>query len=153
MEQEEEYRKYLHRKVPYRGENGESKVGNYTEVVPMFEKEQEDILKTIPSIKLKDLIAHFLSKEEFEKVQAIRALHQLEPTWEPHLADKVAIVSFARSGNTLNRAYMEKFTGIITGSGSGFTTLMGQDLFKNGLYGECLHDLRVWCIKTHYPEI
>jgi len=61
--------------VPYRGENGVMHKKPKKEVLDMFNKEQEEILKTIPSIKLQDLISHLLSKDDFEKVEATRSQH------------------------------------------------------------------------------
>jgi len=76
MANDKEYRNQIHNtKVSYRCENGEVMKGSYLDVLSKFEKEQEDILKTIPSITLKDLTAHLLSKDDFEKVEAIRVQH------------------------------------------------------------------------------
>jgi len=76
MARDIEYRKKrIDSITSYRDENGEVLKGTCSDVILKFEKEQEDILKTIPSITLKDLTAHLLSKDDFEKVEAIRVQH------------------------------------------------------------------------------
>ena len=60
--------------------------------------------------------------------------------------------SYPRSGNTLLRAYLEKITGLVSGSDCDITKKLNQALMHMGLAGEGLVDKRVWVIKTHYPE-
>eukprot|EP00350_Pseudokeronopsis_sp_OXSARD2_P012235 CAMPEP_0170565760 /NCGR_PEP_ID=MMETSP0211-20121228/79390_1 /TAXON_ID=311385 /ORGANISM="Pseudokeronopsis sp., Strain OXSARD2" /LENGTH=121 /DNA_ID=CAMNT_0010886721 /DNA_START=1100 /DNA_END=1466 /DNA_ORIENTATION=- len=58
MARDIEYRKKrIDSITSYRDENGEVLKGTCSDVILKFEKEQEDILKTIPSITLKDLIS------------------------------------------------------------------------------------------------
>ena len=65
--------------------------------------------------------------------------------------NQVAFASFARSGNTFLRRFLEQITGIYTGSD------MRVEFTKNvqfmGLDGEGagLDDNLVWITKTHYP--
>ena len=60
--------------------------------------------------------------------------------------------SYPRSGNTLLRSYLEKITGLVTGSDTNTSQTLNKALFTAGLEGEGLVDKRVWIIKTHYPE-
>ena len=60
--------------------------------------------------------------------------------------------SYARSGNTLLRSYLEKITGLATGSDTDISQSLNKALLTAGLQGEGLVDKRVWIIKTHYPE-
>lgn len=62
------------------------------------------------------------------------------------------ISSYPRSGNTLLRGYLEKVTGLVTGSDTDTSHLLNKALLTAGLKGEGLVDKRVWVIKTHYPE-
>lgn len=66
--------------------------------------------------------------------------------------DTVVIASYPRSGNTLIRAYIEKITGIVSGSDCDITKKLNQALMHMGLAGEGLVDKRVLAVKTHYPE-
>ena len=66
--------------------------------------------------------------------------------------DQVCLASFPRSGNTMVRAYVEKITGIITGSDCDISKKLNLDLMLRGLHGEGLVDETVWLVKTHYPE-
>lgn len=66
--------------------------------------------------------------------------------------DTVVIASYPRSGNTMLRAYLEKVTGLVSGSDCDITKKLNQCLMNMGLAGEGLVDKRVWTIKTHYPE-
>ena len=60
--------------------------------------------------------------------------------------------SYPRCGNTLLRSYLEKITGLITGSDTDISHDLNLALMTAGLQGEGLVDKRVWVIKTHYPE-
>ena len=66
--------------------------------------------------------------------------------------DIVVISSYPRSGNTLLRAYIERITGIVSGSDCDITKKLNQALMHMGLAGEGLVDKRVICVKTHFPE-
>lgn len=62
--------------------------------------------------------------------------------------NRVALCSFPRAGNSLTRSYLERITGIATGSES------KSDLTLQlvGLIGESHSaDDSVWITKTHYP--
>ena len=62
------------------------------------------------------------------------------------------MTSYPRSGNTLLRGYLEKITGLCSGSDSDITAKLVLDLMKSGLAGEGLVDNRVMIIKSHFPE-
>ena len=64
----------------------------------------------------------------------------------------VILTSFPRSGNTLIRSYIEKVSGIYTGSDCDVKRKLNRDLLDYGLLGEGCVDNRVFVIKTHYPE-
>ena len=66
--------------------------------------------------------------------------------------DSLVVASYPRSGNTLIRAYLEKITGLVSGSDCDITKKLNQALMHMGLAGEGLVDKRVWVVKTHYPE-
>lgn len=66
--------------------------------------------------------------------------------------DSIIVGSYPRSGNTLLRAYLEKISGLVTGSDCDITKKLNQALMVMGLFGEGLVDKRVWAVKTHYPE-
>ena len=57
--------------------------------------------------------------------------------------DTVSMTSFSRAGNTMLRAYMEKITGLATGSDGNMQMKMVKDLFNDGFVGESLMDKRV----------
>ena len=62
--------------------------------------------------------------------------------------NRVALCSYPRSGNSFARSYLEKITGITTGS-EAKSDLTLQII---GLIGEGHSaDDRVWINKTHYP--
>ena len=69
-----------------------------------------------------------------------------------NIQDKVILVSYPRSGNTLLRAYLEKIMGVTTGSDCDITKKLNKELMLRGLEGEGLVDNRVWVVKSHYPE-
>ena len=50
------------------------------------------------------------------------------------------------------RAYMEKVSGILTGSDCDIEKKLNLELLHMGLAGEGIVDKRVWLVKTHYPE-
>lgn len=63
----------------------------------------------------------------------------------------MALASFARSGNTLSRAYLEKITGLVTGSDGMLNLGLVKFLKEQGFMGEGIVDKRMWVVKTHYP--
>ena len=65
---------------------------------------------------------------------------------------QVLLVSYPRSGNTLLRAYLEKITGLVTGSDCDITKPLNYALYQAGLQGEGIFDARCQVIKSHYPE-
>lgn len=64
--------------------------------------------------------------------------------------DRVAYTSYSRSGNTLLRTYIERVTGVYTGSDGDLNYALHQSLQHSGFTGEAHLD-NVWVIKTHYP--
>ena len=66
--------------------------------------------------------------------------------------EKVILCSYPRSGNTLIRGYLERCTGIITGSDCDPSRKLNLDLIEMGMRGEGRVDDHVWIVKTHYPE-
>lgn len=66
--------------------------------------------------------------------------------------EKVLLASYPRSGNTLIRSYIEKITGVITGSDHIIDLKLNKDLFELGMTGEGKLDDTVWIVKSHYPE-
>ena len=66
--------------------------------------------------------------------------------------ETVILASYPRSGNTLLRAYLEKLTGLVTGSDCDIEKKLNKELLDQGLQGEGLVDKQVWIAKTHYPE-
>mmetsp|Transcript_2253 Transcript_2253/g.1596 ORF Transcript_2253/g.1596 Transcript_2253/m.1596 type:complete len:83 (+) Transcript_2253:29-277(+) len=80
-----------------------------------------------------------LSKKNLGAITGVRGLHALVADSDPDIEqEKVSIVSFARSGNTLSRAYIERLTGVITGSDASLKEVLSRDLFDSGLWGEGL---------------
>ena len=84
-----------------------------------------------------------------EELPELRFLDGLE---KEDLQDGVVMSSYPRSGNTLLRSYLEKITGLVTGSDTDISHGLNKALLNAGLQGEGLVDKRVWVIKTHYPE-
>ncbi len=74
------------------------------------------------------------------------------PQFTTQANEKVLLASYPRSGNTLIRSYLEKITGIITGSDHVLGLKLNKDLFELGMQGEGKVDHTVWIVKTHYPE-
>jgi hypothetical protein len=62
------------------------------------------------------------------------------------------LTSYPRSGNTLIRTYIEKITGIFTGSDCDKRRNLNRQLFEMGMKGEGTIDHTVSVIKTHFPE-
>ena len=84
--------------------------------------------------------------EELPELQFLNGLENKD------LQDGVVMSSYPRSGNTLLRSYIEKITGLVTGSDTDISHGLNKALLTAGLQGEGLVDKRVWVIKTHYPE-
>ena len=70
---------------------------------------------------------------------------------QPNNSNKVAFMSFPRSGNTFLRRYMELCTGVITGADN--TLHVNVILQMQGTKGEDIVDDTCWIIKTHSPWI
>mmetsp|Transcript_3401 Transcript_3401/g.5104 ORF Transcript_3401/g.5104 Transcript_3401/m.5104 type:complete len:239 (+) Transcript_3401:263-979(+) len=68
----------------------------------------------------------------------------------PIQTEKVAYMTFPRSGNTFLRKYIELISGVPTGSEMPVNLLM--PLQMSGLIGEEIVDDRCWIIKTHHPN-
>lgn len=67
----------------------------------------------------------------------------------PRPGNKVAFCSFPRSGNSFLRKYLEKLTGVTTGSDN---DIRGNIcLMMAGLKGEYIVDDSVWIVKSHHP--
>jgi len=66
-------------------------------------------------------------------------------------ADSISLTSFPRAGNTMIRAYLDKITGIYTGSAIFKDNPMNKALKQGGLAGETVNDRRVLIAKNHYP--
>lgn len=75
-----------------------------------------------------------------------------DPQFTSEAKQKVLLASYPRSGNTLIRSYLEKVTGIITGSDHVLDLKLNRDLFELGMAGEGHIDESVWIVKSHYPE-
>lgn len=67
----------------------------------------------------------------------------------PILADRIGLVSFPRCGNTLVRKYVQKLTGVETGSDNWLH--WNVCLQMQGFKGEYISDDSVFCIKSHFP--
>ena len=70
----------------------------------------------------------------------------------PIIANKIALSSFPRSGNTMLRKWIEQLTGLTTGADADLLTVL--DLQGMGMFGEChkgSDENRCWITKTHYP--
>jgi len=65
--------------------------------------------------------------------------------------DSVALTSFARSGNSMMRGYLEKIMGLYTGSDGDIQKKMVADLLE-GFPAEGLNNKQVQVIKFHFPE-
>ena len=60
--------------------------------------------------------------------------------------------SYPRSGNTLIRTYIEKITGVYTGSDCDKRRNLNRMLFELGMKGEGIMDNSVFIVKSHFPE-
>ena len=70
---------------------------------------------------------------------------------EPNPSNKVAFMSFPRSGNTFLRRYMELCTGVVTGADN--TLHLNVVLQMQGTKGEGITDDTCWIVKSHSPWI
>jgi len=66
--------------------------------------------------------------------------------------EKVVLVSYPRSGNSLLRHLLESRFGMVTGSDSRPNRPLSESLLRCGFRGEGIVDHSVWVVKTHYPE-
>lgn len=64
----------------------------------------------------------------------------------------IALTSYPRSGNTLIRTFIEKLTGVFTGSDCDRRRNLNRQLYEMGMKGEGVIDKTVMVVKTHYPE-
>lgn len=69
----------------------------------------------------------------------------------PNDWNKVAFISFPRSGNTFLRKVCELLTGVTTGSDCPINFTV--KLQMQGLKGENVQDDTTWIVKTHSPII
>ena len=66
---------------------------------------------------------------EFPDISMIKKTDKQEPEDSVEFSfRKIALASFSRSGNTMLRAYIEKITGLATGSDGNVSSKMVQDL-------------------------
>lgn len=80
------------------------------------------------------------------------SIQEKEPEFTIGAKEKVLLASYPRSGNTLIRSYLEKITGVVTGSDHILDLKLNRDLFELGMAGEGKIDDTVWIVKSHYPE-
>ena len=66
--------------------------------------------------------------------------------------DRVGLISYPRSGNSLVRRIIEQLTGTVTGSDGRPDRPLIRQLAELGMKGEGLMDSQVWCVKSHFPE-
>ncbi len=82
----------------------------------------------LPKIKLSALIKHFRSKK-VKGIKEFRPLSMLDyDKDEDEDQATIMMTSFARSGNTLSRGYLERITSIATGSDSNPDFKLNKDL-------------------------
>jgi len=106
-------------------------------------------VKFIPNVK--DHKEFLLGRTTSDNFKDLPEVAFIDPK-SPKRFDKIALSSFSRSGNTMLRGYLEKITGIATGSDGSLLQSMVKVLMDGGFVGEGLMDNRVQVIKTHYPE-
>lgn len=66
--------------------------------------------------------------------------------------ERIAIVSYPRSGNSLMRGLLEKITDVYTGCDTRPDRALSMELQQYGMKGEGVVDESVWFVKTHFPE-
>lgn len=59
-----------------------------------------------------------------------------EGTFTADCTEKVILASYPRSGNTLIRSYLERITGLITGSDHNTELKLNKELYELGMTGE-----------------
>jgi len=64
----------------------------------------------------------------------------------------ILLSSYPRSGNTMLRKYIEKLTGIYTGSDCDIKRNLNRQLLEMGMKGEGTTGDKVLIVKSHYPE-
>ncbi|RLN92746.1 hypothetical protein BBJ28_00004294 [Nothophytophthora sp. Chile5] len=79
-----------------------------------------------------------------------KGMRWLEPSERG--GERVAIVSYPRSGNSLMRGLLEKVTGVYTGCDTRPDRALSKELQQYGMKGEGVVDESVWFVKTHFPE-
>lgn len=87
--------------------------------------------------------------------QAINHLTYPRPQFIPRLSqehDRVLLVSYPRSGNSMLRQRLENLTNIVTGSDSRPLQTLSKSLLRCGYLGEGITDSSVWIVKSHFPE-
>jgi hypothetical protein len=60
------------------------------------------------------------------------------------------LATYRRTGNTFLRKYLEKVTGVVTGSN--MSSDVCSPLWLSCFMGEEVVDDRVWFVKTHFPH-
>lgn len=66
--------------------------------------------------------------------------------------EKVALISYPRSGNSFLRKLIEQEFNVVTGSDSRPNRTLAAHLLEYGYQGEAITDNSVWVVKSHYPE-
>lgn len=103
---------------------------------------------TVNFKQLKDMLAS-KDEKEYQKMQWIFDGQDRFLDGSPKPGNKVAFCSFPRSGNSFLRKYLEKLTGITTGSDNDIRANIC--LMMAGLKGEYIVDDTVWIVKSHHP--
>lgn len=100
---------------------------------------------------LKQLMGMLASKDpkEYEDLKWMFDGHDRFLDGTPKPGNKVAFCSFPRSGNSFLRKYLEKLTGVTTGSDNDIRA--NVCLMMAGLKGEYIVDDTVWIVKSHHP--
>ena len=76
---------------------------------------------------------NLLDTENIDQVTALADPAFLDGLEAGAEQDAVVLTSYPRSGNTMLRAYLEKITGIVSGSDADITKSLNADLIKLGL--------------------
>lgn len=87
-----------------------------------------------------------------DSITELPELHYFNGKENNSVQDTCTLASYTRCGNTLSRAWLERITGIITGSDANISKMMNVHLIEEGLAGEGVCDKRVWVCKTHYGD-
>ena len=83
-----------------------------------------------------------LDAEKSEEVKELPKLAFLDGLEAGTDQDAVVLTSYPRSGNTLLRGYLEKITGLVSGSDCDISKKLNVALMNMGLAGEGLVDKR-----------